>query len=347
MAWKVPAVTDLAHAEAAEAGAELARRLAGERDREHVARIDQALARLPRDAAGEHAGLARAGAGEDRERRGAAGDRVALRGVETVEERVHVGTVPPGYDTRRATRPTSRRNSRRPRVVSAASQLGSPRGRSCRPPPTPRSRVAPGAQASAAVSGFLTSRGWSRSVRSPHRILPSVFRSASPTARRFRHRTGCSPAFASYGRARHDCKRKMFQWNLALSTVRSDRWSPSHSSASRRWSPTRSTRSRRARRRDGQRRGGRRGLADAGAAGAAAPAARCSGSTKACRSPQRGPLSYSGVAPDRITDLPRPVCRELARDDADLAAQVRVTVLHEVGHYFGMSDERLGELGWA
>ena len=61
---------------------------------------------------------------------------------------------------------------------------------------------------------------------------------------------------------------------------------------------------------------------------------------------QRGPLSYSGVAPDRITIFRGPLS-QLARDDADLAAQVRVTVLHEVGHYFGMSDERLGELGWA
>jgi len=26
---------------------------------------------------------------------------------------------------------------------------------------------------------------------------------------------------------------------------------------------------------------------------------------------------------------------------------VRVTVLHEVGHYFGMTDERLHEMGWA
>jgi predicted Zn-dependent protease with MMP-like domain len=61
---------------------------------------------------------------------------------------------------------------------------------------------------------------------------------------------------------------------------------------------------------------------------------------------RRGPLSYSGVAPDRITIFRGPLSR-LARDDADLAARVRVTVLHEVGHYFGMSDERLGELGWA
>jgi len=26
---------------------------------------------------------------------------------------------------------------------------------------------------------------------------------------------------------------------------------------------------------------------------------------------------------------------------------VRVTVLHEIGHYFGLDDDRLEELGWA
>ena len=61
---------------------------------------------------------------------------------------------------------------------------------------------------------------------------------------------------------------------------------------------------------------------------------------------RRGPLSYSGVAPDHITVFRGPLC-SLARDDADLAHRVRVTVLHEVGHYFGMSDDRLRELGWA
>jgi len=60
----------------------------------------------------------------------------------------------------------------------------------------------------------------------------------------------------------------------------------------------------------------------------------------------RGPLSYSGVAPDRITIFRGPLSRR-ARDVEQLAAQVRVTVLHEVGHYFGMSDARLHELGWA
>lgn len=61
---------------------------------------------------------------------------------------------------------------------------------------------------------------------------------------------------------------------------------------------------------------------------------------------QRGPLDYAGVMPDRITIFKGPLC-EMAHDLEDLAEQVRVTVLHEVGHYFGISDGRLDELGWA
>lgn len=61
---------------------------------------------------------------------------------------------------------------------------------------------------------------------------------------------------------------------------------------------------------------------------------------------KRDPISYAGVAPDRITIFQGTIS-ERARTDAELAAQVRVTVLHEVGHHFGMSDARLHELGWA
>jgi predicted Zn-dependent protease with MMP-like domain len=60
----------------------------------------------------------------------------------------------------------------------------------------------------------------------------------------------------------------------------------------------------------------------------------------------RGPISYSGVSPDRITIFRGPLSRR-AHDLEALAVQVRVTVLHEVGHYFGMNDARLHELGWA
>jgi predicted Zn-dependent protease with MMP-like domain len=62
--------------------------------------------------------------------------------------------------------------------------------------------------------------------------------------------------------------------------------------------------------------------------------------------PHRSPLGYSGAMPDRITIFRGPLCA-ISRDEDDLLAQVRVTVLHEVGHYFGMSEDRLHELGWA
>ncbi len=61
---------------------------------------------------------------------------------------------------------------------------------------------------------------------------------------------------------------------------------------------------------------------------------------------RRGPMGYAGGMPDRITIFRGPLCAR-ARDAADLTAQVRVTVLHEIGHYFGMTDDRLRELGWA
>jgi predicted Zn-dependent protease with MMP-like domain len=62
--------------------------------------------------------------------------------------------------------------------------------------------------------------------------------------------------------------------------------------------------------------------------------------------PRRSPVSYSGAMPDQITIFKGPLER-IASDEDDLARQVRVTVLHEVGHHFGLSDARLHELGWA
>ena len=49
--------------------------------------------------------------------------------------------------------------------------------------------------------------------------------------------------------------------------------------------------------------------------------------------------------PDLITIFRGPLCAA-ATDEADLARRVRTTVLHEVGHHFGISDARLRELGW-
>ena len=61
---------------------------------------------------------------------------------------------------------------------------------------------------------------------------------------------------------------------------------------------------------------------------------------------RRGPMSYDLAVPDRISIFQRPL-ELMAQDEADLAQQVRVTVLHEVGHHFGLSDRQLRELGWA
>ncbi len=54
---------------------------------------------------------------------------------------------------------------------------------------------------------------------------------------------------------------------------------------------------------------------------------------------------YAGVLPDRITIFRGPLCR-FSRDLAELAHEVRVTVVHEVAHHFGIDDDRLHELGW-
>lgn len=61
---------------------------------------------------------------------------------------------------------------------------------------------------------------------------------------------------------------------------------------------------------------------------------------------QRGPTTYNGVMPDRITLYQTTICR-YCHSEADVKAQIRKTVLHEVAHHFGISDPRLEELGWA
>ncbi len=53
-----------------------------------------------------------------------------------------------------------------------------------------------------------------------------------------------------------------------------------------------------------------------------------------------GPLE-----PDRITIYRGPILR--AHDDPDeVREQVRITVLHEVGHHFGLDEDRLDDLGY-
>lgn len=61
---------------------------------------------------------------------------------------------------------------------------------------------------------------------------------------------------------------------------------------------------------------------------------------------ERGPLSYGGmVMPDKITVYRRAILA-MCGTEAEVVRQVRVTVVHEVGHHFGIDDARLHELGW-
>lgn len=55
--------------------------------------------------------------------------------------------------------------------------------------------------------------------------------------------------------------------------------------------------------------------------------------------------TYAGVLPDRITIF-RNTLRAVCDTRDELVREVRVTVVHEIAHHFGIDDERLHELGW-
>ena len=54
---------------------------------------------------------------------------------------------------------------------------------------------------------------------------------------------------------------------------------------------------------------------------------------------------YSGALPDKITIYRGPLERLYGADADGLRRQIRRVVLHEVAHHFGISDERLVEIG--
>ena len=49
--------------------------------------------------------------------------------------------------------------------------------------------------------------------------------------------------------------------------------------------------------------------------------------------------------PDKITIFRRPLV-EAFPDPAELEAEIRITVLHELAHAFGIDEDRLDELGY-
>jgi predicted Zn-dependent protease with MMP-like domain len=50
--------------------------------------------------------------------------------------------------------------------------------------------------------------------------------------------------------------------------------------------------------------------------------------------------------PARIVIYRRPLEEDYGRDLRELERQIRITVLHEVAHYFGLDEGRLSELGY-
>ena len=60
--------------------------------------------------------------------------------------------------------------------------------------------------------------------------------------------------------------------------------------------------------------------------------------------PERG--DWAGSLPDRIRIFRLPLVESFP-DQAELEAEIRITVLHEVAHYFGIDEDRLEDLGYS
>jgi predicted Zn-dependent protease with MMP-like domain len=54
---------------------------------------------------------------------------------------------------------------------------------------------------------------------------------------------------------------------------------------------------------------------------------------------------YSGVLPDRVLLFRGPL-KEMCHSREELAEEIAITVVHEIGHFFGFDDHDLGDLGW-
>ncbi len=61
--------------------------------------------------------------------------------------------------------------------------------------------------------------------------------------------------------------------------------------------------------------------------------------------PERG-SGYAGQLPDRISIYRLPLEDAFGDDRLELEEEIRVTVLHELAHYFGIDEERIAELGY-
>jgi predicted Zn-dependent protease with MMP-like domain len=56
---------------------------------------------------------------------------------------------------------------------------------------------------------------------------------------------------------------------------------------------------------------------------------------------------YAGVLPDKIAIYRLPLEEEFGGDPELLVEEIRITVLHELAHHFGLDEDRLADLGWS
>jgi len=56
---------------------------------------------------------------------------------------------------------------------------------------------------------------------------------------------------------------------------------------------------------------------------------------------------YAGALPDKIAIYRLPLVEEFGDDPEVLEDEIRITVLHEIAHHFGVDEDRLTELGWS
>jgi len=60
--------------------------------------------------------------------------------------------------------------------------------------------------------------------------------------------------------------------------------------------------------------------------------------------PQTERAGYNFALPDKITIFRGPLERE-CDDDAEIAREVQITVLHELAHHFGFDEDQVADLG--
>lgn len=61
---------------------------------------------------------------------------------------------------------------------------------------------------------------------------------------------------------------------------------------------------------------------------------------------ERSDAWASGSLPDRITIFRNPTLA-ICHTREEVVEEVRISVVHEIAHHFGIDDDRLHELGWS